>query len=166
MGNPTVDGQRMQYLCASGTMAEVRGALDAIIADKINVQAQLSLSKSDMASVRGELLRDGEDPRRAQVQATASTDQDWRGRAVRAVMAMDAKIRRLNARVIELGGVTKKQPGSPASRQAVAVTQRSIAELAEFVQSWLDDGWSVMQSIAHPEGVVLVMRLDATKGAA
>jgi hypothetical protein len=148
-------------------MPEVRAALDGLIADKINIQAQLSASKSDMASVRGELLRNGEDPRHAQVQATASTDQEWRGRAVRAVMSIDAKIRRLNARVVDLtsGGAKQRPVGSPASRQAVAVTHRPLMELAEFAQSWLDDGWSLMQSIPHPDGLVLIMRNDfAAKG--
>lgn len=153
----------MQYLCASGTFTEVRAALDVIIQDKIDVQAQLSLSKSDMTAVRGALLRSGEDPRQAQVQATASTDQDWRGRAVRAVMTMDAKIRRLNARITELhgsAGQKQKQPGTVSPRQAVAVSQRTLLELAEFIQSWLDDGWSVVQSVSHEDGVVLVMRND------
>lgn len=168
MGAPVIDAQRTQYLCASGTMTEIRAALDQLIQTKIDIQAQLSLSKSDMASVRGDLLREGEDPRRAQVLATASTDQDWRGSAVRAVMTIDGKIRRLNARIADLNGAPPKKGESPrvGVRQAVAVSARPLSDLAEFVQSWLDDGWSLMQSVPHPDGVVLVMRLDSPRGGA
>ena len=164
---PIIDAERLQYLLATGTLAEVRCAIEFLVQTKLDIQAQLSLSKSDMSSVRSELLAQGEDPRHAQVRATASTDQDWRGRAVRAVMTIDGKIRRLNARIVALNGGLRTQNGAPvAVRQAVAVSHRPLAELAEFVQSWLDDGWSVMQSIPHAEGLVLVMRQDATKGTA
>lgn len=155
------DDAAVAHLCASGTLIEVDVALRACVEAKLRIQAQLSQSKSDMLQVRSDLISRGQNERKAQVNATASTDVEWRGRATRAAMAIDGRIVKLKERRRALLIGTKEK-----TRLAVAVRDKTLEQLAEFVQSWLDDGWSLMQSVQHPEGLVLVLRFDGPLAAA
>jgi hypothetical protein len=148
-------------ICSSGTEEEVRAAITTLIDAKTTIQQQLSRTKSDMLAERSELVRSGLPGKAAQIAATAASDNEWRGRAVRAAIGCDRKLAKLRAELATRAPQLKPRPAAPArERRVVGMTKRSLAETVDFIQSFVDDGWSLIATLPHEDGSVLVFRQD------
>jgi len=155
--------EEVARVAAGADEQAMRQLLARLVAEKLEIQSQLSDSKAQMTAARGNLLADGVGPREAQVRATSTTDQAWRGRAVHAVTVKDKQITRLRGALAALvGGGRAGTPQGPGARKAVAFpfADTDIFETASKLQSFIDEGWSSVSVVPHPEGVIVVFRKD------
>jgi hypothetical protein len=141
--------------------AGIREALAALIQSKQRIEAQLAEAKGQMTEVRSEMLRAGEDPRQAQILATATTDHAWRGSAVAALKRIDGRIAKLREAL--RGYVPEKTSvtGKPVPDRMAVVMRGTAEEIAQNIHGWMGDGWSPVQSLLTPDAaVIIVMRKD------
>lgn len=151
--------------CASGDEKQIRSALALVVADKKEIEMQLAASKIQMLATRSTLVEGGSDHRHAQIEATASVDVAWRGRAVQAAMIKDRQILRLNGAL----SVLLKAPRSKGQKVTAMPERKAVAfrfadgdiyDAADQIESWLTDGWSSISVIPHPDGAIVIFRRD------
>lgn len=167
-----VTAEVVTRLIETKDFAGIRTALDTLLQVKTRIEAQLAESKGQMAEVRSELLRAGEDPRIAQITATGSTDQGWRGRAVGALKGIDGKMGRLRSALRSNVVPEKASNTGKAMPERKAICMHGTPEeITDNIQSWIDDGWSPVQTLACPRtckttgvalppAVIVVLRKD------
>ncbi len=165
--SPMITEDQVDEVIATGDVAELRRLLVALISKKQSIQIQLAESKNQMMAVRAHLTDSGSGPREAQVQATATTDHEWRGRATTAVLITDKCIARVRARIHELGQqptTTKAakpeaatKPRAPAPMRRVDVLRGTPEEIAKELQEFVSGGWSATSTIVMPDGTLIAM---------
>jgi hypothetical protein len=165
-----ISDEEIARLCKRGSVVEVKAALTVITQQKREIEAQLGAKKNDLRAVRGEFVRSGLDHRAAQIEATATGDHDWRTRAMRALTFKDRAIANLKMRLRELHAaatpralavpVKESKPLPAAPERTVVVLRGSVDEVADEMQSWLDDGWSSLNTVMCGDALLVVFRRD------
>lgn len=138
-----------------GELATLRGLL---VAQKKEIEAQLADDKGQMMEERAGHLEAGLHPREAQARATATSDHDWRGRAIFACSKIDGRLSRIKSAIQAMSAApveVNKKTGVPEARPLDVIVLRGTAEeVAEHLRSC---GKKVAAMAPHDGALVVVL---------
>ena len=137
------------------------------VQENIQIQADLGEDKRGMMADRADYLADGATSKEAQIKASATTDFEWRSRAVYAAAVRQQMIAFINQRLRDIQTARNAQSGQrstgavPPERMVIEIANaRTLSDARAFVQSWIDEGWSTVGVIPRHDGTLLVLRKD------
>lgn len=145
----------------------LRALKDKMVQQNIQIQSDLADDKRGMLAERADYLADGATGRDAQMKASATTDFEWRGRAAYASSVRQQMIAHINGRLRELQATRNVKSGQrptgaipPERTVAHIANDQTLEESRDFVQTWIDDGWSPVGVIPRHDGTLIVFRKD------